>query len=252
MNVFKDKRKRRALIWIGSSLLAIGLIIGAFFIYVGDYYKADTEAIDAFCDTSAMGVAQEKISGGLVYSLEYESCEVGFIFYPGGKVEYTAYEPLMRELASHGVVCVLMEMPFNLAVFDINAADGIREMFPAVREWYIGGHSLGGSMAASYLEKHSEDFSGLVLLGSYSTADLTKSGISVLSVYGSEDKVLDRKKYEKNKKNLPNDFSEIIIDGGNHAFFGAYGAQKGDGAANISNAEQIKKTAEKIARYFFT
>lgn len=251
MNVFKDKRKRRALIWIGGSLLVILLLVGVFFIYVGDYYRADTDAIEAFCDTTPTSVREEKISGALVYSAEHGGCDKGFIFYPGGKVEYTAYEPLMRELASHGVLCVLMKMPFNLAVFDINAADGIKEKFPAVTEWYIGGHSLGGSMAASYLEKHSGTFSGLVLLASYSAANLNKGELSVLSIYGSEDKVLNRKKYESNKKNLPEDLLEIVIEGGNHAFFGTYGQQKGDGEANISNAEQIKKTAEEMARYFY-
>ncbi len=82
----------------------------------------------------------------------------GLIFYPGGKVEYTAYQPLMAACAERDILCVLVEMPFNLAVFDINAADGIQEQYPEVGHWYIGGHSLGGSMAASYLSKHTEKF----------------------------------------------------------------------------------------------
>jgi hypothetical protein len=99
-------------------------------------------------------------------------------------------------------------------------------------------------MAASYLEKHSEDFSGLLLLGSYSTANLSEKNLKVLSVYGSHDGVMKKDKYEKNLKNLPEDFTEIIIDGGNHAYFGAYGEQKGDGTAKISRKEQIEATAK--------
>ena len=162
-------------------------------------------------------------------------------------MEHRAYIPLMQTLSKQGVLCVLVEMPINLAVFDINAADGIQKDYPQIEEWYIGGHSLGGSMAASYLEKHTDEYEGLVLLGSYSTVNLCESGISVLSIYGSEDKVMNREKYAENKSNLPDDFTEIIIDGGCHAYFGMYGAQDGDGTPTITDDEQITFTADKIA-----
>ena len=176
-----------------------------------------------------------------------ENATAGLIFYPGGKVEYTAYIPLMEACASKGIFCVLMEMPFNLAVFDIDAAEGYSEKYPQIESWYIGGHSLGGSMAASYLADHTEDFEGLILLGSYSTADLSHTDLRVLSVYGSEDGVLNRKKYEKNLSNLPKDFRETVIQGGCHAYFGMYGEQKGDGTPTISPKEQILFTADEIS-----
>jgi len=139
-------------------------------------------------------------------------------------------------------------LPFNLAVFDVNAADGIQEKYPEIQDWYIGGHSLGGSMAASYLADNAEEYEGLILLGSYSTADLSDTDLDVLSVYGSEDKVMSRENYEENKLNLPDDFTEIVIDGGCHAYFGMYGAQDGDGIAAITNEEQISLTAEHIVK----
>ena len=154
----------------------------------------------------------------------------------------------MAELARMGVLCVLVEMPFNLAVFDINAADGIQEQYPHIEDWYIGGHSLGGSMAASYLADHVDEYEGLILLGSYSTADLSDTDLDVLSIYGSEDKVLNREKYDENKSNLPDDFSEVVIEGGCHAYFGMYGAQDGDGTPTISNHEQIRLTVESIIK----
>ncbi|MBP3329287.1 MAG: hypothetical protein J6L89_00480 [Clostridia bacterium] len=175
-----------------------------------------------------------------------ESVKAGLIFYPGGKVEYTAYEPLMKACADRGIMCVLLEMPFHLAVFDVNAADGIQQKFPEIEKWYIGGHSLGGSMASSYLSKNIDSYEGLILLGSYSTADLSETDLDVLSVYGSEDKVLNREKYEENRINLPEDFTEFVIDGGCHAYFGIYGEQAGDGKAAITAPEQIVITAEKI------
>ena len=213
--------------------------------YLGNYYHADEGAIAVFNADENITVSVSD-NGNIVF--EPQNATRGFIFYPGGKVEHRAYEPLLAELAREGVLCVIVKMPFNLAVFDINAADGIQEQYPLIEEWYIGGHSLGGSMAASYLEKNSEDYEGLILLGSYSTADLSNTDIEVLSIYGSEDKVMNREKYDKNKSNLPNNFTEIVIDGGCHAYFGMYGAQDGDGMPTISNKEQIILTAENIIK----
>lgn len=104
-------------------------------------------------------------------------------------------------------------------------------------------------MAASYLADHEDDYAGLILLGSYSTADLSETKLDVLSVYGSEDHVLNQEKYTKNKSNLPEDFTEVVIDGGCHAYFGMYGSQDGDGIPTLSNEEQIGKTVEEIVRF---
>lgn len=79
----------------------------------------------------------------------------------------------------------------------------------------------------------------MILLGSYSTANLSNTSLKVISVYGSEDDVLNQEKYEKNKKNLPADFCEYEIEGGCHSYFGMYGLQKGDGVPSIENDEQI-------------
>ena len=103
-------------------------------------------------------------------------------------------------------------------------------------------------MAASHLADHAEDYEGLILLGSYSTADLSDTDLDVLSVFGSEDKVMNREKYDKNKKNLPNGFGEFVIDGGCHAYFGMYGAQEGDGTPTITVEEQIRITVENIVK----
>lgn len=245
MNTLADKRKRKTFIIIASVVLALALIVGACAVYLSDCYRADEGAIAVFN-------AEENITVTVLDNenviFEPQNATSGFIFYPGGKVEHRAYEPLLAELAREGVLCVLVKMPFNLAVFDINAADGIREAYPEIEEWYIGGHSLGGSMAASYLEKNADAYEGLILLGSYSTADLSATKLDVLSVYGSEDRVMNRDKYEENKSNLPDSFTEIVINGGCHAYFGMYGAQDGDGTPTISNQEQIRLTAEEIIK----
>ena len=176
---------------------------------------------------------------------EPEDPVAGFIFYPGGKVEYTAYSPLMLALAEQDILCVLLEMPFNLAVLDSSAAEGIPEQYPEIDCWYIGGHSLGGSMAASYAAEHTEDYAGLVLLAAYSTAEIMN--MDVISLYGSEDGVLNREKYLDYRGNLPKSTEEIIIEGGNHAGFGSYGFQDGDGESLISGEDQVEITADALA-----
>lgn len=244
MNILYNKRKRKILIITASIVLAFALMIGACAIYLSDYYRADIVAINAFMP---QGTTWEEEPEGVI-SFVPEGATRGLIFYPGGKVEYTAYVPLMQACAENGILCILLKMPFNLAVLDINAAEGIQNKYPEIEDWYIGGHSLGGSMAASYLENNVEDYEGLILLGSYSTADLSDTNLDVLSVFGSEDKVLNREKYEKNKSNLPNDFTEYVIDGGCHSYFGMYGEQDGDGTPKITNEEQIRLTVESIVK----
>ena len=246
MSFLADKRNKKIFITLASVLSALLIAFIACLVYVNDYYRADTDAISAFAPVNYVEETTSK-DGTMIFAPE--DAKAGFIFYPGGKVEYKAYIPLMRACASEGILCVLVEMPFNLAVLDINAADGIKENYPEIDKWYIGGHSLGGSMAAAYLSDNAEDYIGLILLGSYSTKNLSEKGIAVLSVYGSEDKVLNREKYEINKTNLPKDFTELVIDGGCHAYFGMYGEQSGDGAAAISNEQQIYITALAISEF---
>ena len=240
------RNRKRIVICITATVLSLALIFVGGAVYVSDYYRADTGAIKAFSENCA--VQSTHLSDGVI-SYGDEGSEIGFIFYPGGKVEYTAYEPLMLALASKGILCVLVEMPFHLAVLDVNAADGVRERFPAVKSWYIGGHSLGGSMAASYLAKHTEEFDGIVLLGSYSTADLSDKQLRALSIFGSEDLVMNREKYRRYRTNMPSEFTEIELDGGCHAYFGMYGRQEGDGEPAISAVEQIRMSAEHISLF---
>ena len=240
------KQRTKLLRCIIITLAVIITTAAACFIYTGIYYRTDESAAQAFAQANSY--ADAKTSGNMrIYEASEARC--GLIFYPGGKVQFDAYEPLMQACAARGIHCVLLKMPGNLAVLDINAADGIREMFPGIEKWYIGGHSLGGSMAAAYLDKHADDFDGLILLASYSTADLSGFDTAVLSVYGSEDGVLNAEKYAENKKNLPEGFTEIIIPGGCHANFGMYGPQKGDGAPSITNEAQILFSADTIADF---
>lgn len=229
--------------WVGGLLAAALLLCAAFGVYCLDYYRMDEQAARLCAD----GAICESFDDYMVFRAE--NSDAGLVFYPGGKVECGAYAPLMEALRERGVTCVLCKMPFNLAVFKGDAAGPARELAGSVKRWYIGGHSLGGVMAADYAAKHPDSFQGLLLLASYSPADLSHSGLRVLSVYGSKDGVLNRDAYESHRGNLPEDSGELVIAGGGHAYFGCYGQQKNDGVPAISQTEQIELTAEAAAAF---
>ena len=240
--ITKETKKKSKKIYITGCVAVLVLLFASICMwYVNDYYRADKTAMETF--QMASNVSRTVLADGTVV-FEPEQAEVGFIFYPGGKVEHTAYEPLLQTLAAEGILCALVEVPLRLAILEVDAAEGIAKQYPEVEDWYIGGHSLGGSAAAMYLEEHTDEFAGLILLGSYSTVDLSESDLEVLSVYGSKDNVLNKDNYLESKENLPQDFTEVIIEGGCHAYFGVYGEQAGDGTPTISNVEQIQMTVK--------
>ncbi len=220
------------------SILAVFVVmLIAVTVYLCDYYRADDAAL-ACVNTAA------NIDGNIVFAPE--APVAGVIFYPGGKVQAESYAPLMQALAEHNILAVLVPMPANLAVLGVNKADGIIASFPEIDAWYMSGHSLGGAMAAAYLSENAEDFDGLILLAAYSTVDIRHTELSVLSIYGDRDGVLNMESYEQSIGNLPADFAEVVIAGGCHAYFGAYGEQEGDGEALITRKEQIEKTVDAI------
>ncbi len=201
--------------------------------YAADYYAAREYELS--------NGAAEETEHYIVYGDTESTC--GFIFYPGAKVEESAYAPICDELAEAGVCCVVVKMPYHLAILDRDAAAQVMQELPDIEQWYIGGHSLGGAMAAGYAAEHESAFAGLILLAAYPTKALEE--LPVLSLYGSEDTVLNREKYEESIS-LAKHLTEHVIEGGNHAGFGNYGAQKGDGEAVISDEEQWQETVDYI------
>lgn len=208
--------------------------------YVNDYYHA--------VDVEEMLVSSEEVRVKQVdtgWFFDGAGEERALIFYPGAKVQTEAYAPLMYELAEQGVDCFLVDMPFRLAIFGLNRADTIMGAYD-YSEWYLAGHSLGGAMAASYAKNHLSELDGLIFLAAYSTVDLSEATFPVLSIYGSEDGVLNLEKVEEGRALMPAQYDEKIIEGGNHAGFGSYGAQDGDGTALLTAQEQWEVTVSFI------
>jgi len=225
---------RAARIALISILSVVIVFAGAFLVYTSDYYRADATAVAAMANNDGSVYAQD---GFIVFSAK-EDFDTALVFYPGGKVEYTAYAPLLEQLSQHGIACILPKMPFNLAVFDTNAADRVLSAFPHVKNFYLAGHSLGGAMASSYMEKNGGKFKGLILLGAY---PLTDADVPTLAIYGSLETGWDRNKLRS--------AAQFKIEGGNHAQVGNYGAQKGDATATISREEQQALTVQRIVAF---
>ena len=239
-------RKKRIIIIASSIVGTITILAGTFFIYTSIYYHADQDRIDAYLTNRNVTITKLD-NGDLKVSGEKE--KAGIIMYPGAKVEYIAYEPLCASLAEHGYTSFIVQMPFNLAIFDVNAANGYIERYPDIKAWYMMGHSLGGSMASSYIAKHHDNYNGLILLGSYPDKSLVDFDTKLLSIYGSNDEVLDKTKYEEAKAKWPKKSQGYVIEGGCHAGFGMYGKQNNDGTPTITNEEQIELTTNSIAGY---
>jgi len=227
--------KRRTKIALLSIITLLVLLSGGFFLYASDYYHADGNALALANDPS-----QVEVQGDLLILDSDTPADTGFIFYPGGKVEAESYLPLLDQLRDQGVTCVLVKMPFNLAVFNQNGGEAAFDARPDIDHWLIGGHSLGGVMASSFAVDHPNQIEGVVLLGAYVYGGWTPD--KALTLYGSMDKVLDKTKI---------DYTEnvLVIEGGNHANFGDYGKQKGDGEATISKTEQQRQTVGAVIEF---
>ena len=234
-------KKIKTIILIVTCVIAVG--IGGIYWYVSDYYHADMNVVSI----NQSQMSYDENSESYVFKPQTET-KKGIIFYPGAKVDELAYQPLMLKLSQQGYLCVIAKMPFHFAVLKIGAADAIMSQYSQITDWYMMGHSLGGAMAAQYASEHSHLLKGLILLAAYSTEDLSSSGLSVMSIYGSEDHVLNKQKYKDCFSFLPENTKELIIEGGNHAQFGNYGIQSGDGEATIDSSEQQNQTVEFVIK----
>lgn len=226
----KTKKSWPKRLLLGTLLLLV-LLTGGFFWYVSDYYRAEDLAVSVLSQGDNI-VQQDNLT---ILSPSISS-DTALIFYPGAKVEAIAYLPLLDQIRRTGVTCILVDMPFHMAIFDSDAAQDVMEQFPDVEHWYLAGHSMGGAMASQFASQHPQQVDDLILLGAYLYGDYPVE--QMLTVYGSLNQSVEDKL----------DYSENVVEiqGGNHAQFGNYGLQKGDPPATISSQEQQKQTVTAI------
>ena len=233
---------QKAIKWI-IPIFIILLLAGGFLVYAGIYYHADATALAALNSDDAVSVTPASYG----WFFDGPSAEKALIFYPGAKVEETAYAPLLHKLAQEGMDVCLVKMPLRFAFFGADKADAVMKAYD-YEHWYIGGHSLGGAMAAEYAAGHSDQLTGLILFAAFPTKQISDALLEI-SIYGSEDRVLNMAKIEAGRALAPAEYYEYEIAGGNHAQFGNYGVQKGDGTAGITGPEQQQSAVDFIIQH---
>lgn len=230
----KRKMKKPIKILLIISIIFAGLLLASvvgFFIYVSGYKTLDAEY---------MYILEEENVYCYDDMVHFEAdSDVGLIFYQGGNVDYLAYAPLMQKFQAQNINCFLVDAPFNMAIFGINKADDIIDEYSSITNWYVGGHSLGGVAANSYADDNADKIKGVVFLGIYLSSDYDVE--NTITIYGSNDlRVGDSVTYTTNVH---------VIEGGNHAQFGNYGTNSGDGEATITSDEQQNITAELVSAF---
>ena len=231
--------------------ILLGLLVVVAFMGIGFVVWAETplgpesEALAALESDSQVMIT---IDDYITFAPTNVEPTTGFIFYPGGRVDYRSYAAPLHELAAQGYLVILVPVRLNLAFFEIKAAQAPIDANPQIEHWVVGGHSLGG-VASALFAKDNPEIDGLIFWASYPADDsFRNSDIKVVSIYGTND-MAGVEKFEETKALLPQDTQFVVIDGGNHAQFGDYGPQPGDNPATISSAEQQKQVVEASANF---
>lgn len=232
-------------IFLGLVILLV-LAAGGFVFWASSSQGPSQEALLAM--KSGGGVAVESSADWTVFRPQDVQPEVGLIFYPGGRVDTRSYAPLLSMIARRGYQVVVVAMPLNLAVFGVEKAQQVIAAFPQVKAWAIGGHSLGGSMAAQFAINHPGVLRGLVFWAAYPPSSMAgRSDLQITLISASHDGLSTPDKIEASRQLLPRTTDFVVISGGNHAQFGSYGDQPGDNPATIAPASQWQQVVDATA-----
>lgn len=244
----------RVLLWTLAVLMALVLVAGtAFLAWALNPHRAEPGPLAAAAENPAV-VVEHRDSAVAVAPAE-EPSGTGVVFYPGARVEADAYVAAWAPVVARtGVTVVLPELRLNLALLDSDRGESAVGTAPDISEWYLGGHSMGGAFAAQHLGTGDGDveWAGLVLWASYAveSADLAdRDDLRVLSVAGGRDGVLTPDEVEERRPNLPGDAVVEVVEGMNHAQFGAYGDQAGDEEPELTDAQAHEALTEITAAF---
>lgn len=229
---------------IKTILITSTLLIGLCSVFAYRTYQADKVALELIYSNQSISI-QETLDYYLITPIVNNTDNPTIIFYSGGLVTTSSYLYNMGIIAAKlSTRVVLIKPPLNLAIVPSISLETIKSRLN-LQSLILTGHSLGG-VKACLDYKPNIGIKKLVLMGSYCTNDLSKEGFELVSLYGSNDKVLQLKNLEDAKKNTPSKSIFKVIEGANHSIFGSYGKQAGDGKADISKTEFL----DLVSKYF--
>ena len=227
--------RRRAVLRTVAALLVAVIVVGAsgFLVYANVTSAAEREPLAEVADDPSVVIDYSRDS--VVLTPASDANGDGLVFIAGAKIEPVAYAYKLSGLVDAGYTVVIVRPFLNFGLFETRPLSAFTGLAPSVSDWFVGGHSLGGVKACMYAD--SPDVQGLVLFGSYCANDLSGSDLAVVSLSGSADGLSTPDKIDANKKYLPADTTFVEIEGANHAAFGDYGLQAGDGDSSIDDSD---------------
>jgi hypothetical protein len=235
-----------------TALVALVLGVVVFLVWTQLVLPADRDAAQAVFDNPRVSVTDTPES--VILTPSGDPAETGLVFLPGAKVDPYAYlATLAGTVESTGLTVVITKPTLNLAFFDQRPLSAFTAAAPDVGTWFVGGHSLGGVRACMLADTAAESgtpVSGLVLFGSYCASPVAED-LAVLSLSGSADGLSTPAKVDAAAGLLPEDATVVQVEGANHAAFGAYGAQPGDGVATITPAEAQQAITDALTGFVF-
>jgi hypothetical protein len=227
------------------------LVLAGFTIWAGNPAEPQPESTQSLDDTPE--VKFTKLNNWLVFEPTASASVTGLILYPGGRVDPQAYAPHAQAIAANGFSVIVVPMPLNFAFLGVNRATQVIEAFPGIKHWAVGGHSLGGAMAAEFVKDHPQEIDGLALWASYpaENTDLSALEIQAMSIYATNDGLATAEEVLSARPRLPAGTRFVEIPGGNHAGFGWYGPQGGDGELEITKLTQQSQIVESMVFFLY-
>ena len=237
-------RLRRIRITGWTALTSLVVTVVGFLTFFHIVFPADRAAtLDVFRDSR---VAVEARDRKVVMSPTGDTHSVGVLYFPGARVDPYSYLYPLADVAAQGATVVIVDPLFNMALIDTRGVEELTGDLPAISEWVLAGHSLGGVKAC--LEASHPSVTHLVLFASYCATDISSLDIDVLQVVGSQDGLLDNDLRLEATSLLPaGEETTLVIPGANHADFGTYGPQPGDGPSAYTHEEMRSLITEAFA-----
>lgn len=243
------RRRRRSVVVGGRALAALlSLAIAGSIVYLRPFGATD-DALGSMEGTDTVSVTTTPtritLTPRSAAGTSAPSIRSGLIFQPGARVDPRAYVRLLSPISAAGVLVVIVKQPLGIGFTATGAPSGIIQDHPDVAHWSVGGHSLGGVAASSYVEDHPDQVDGLLLWASFPLGSLAGlDDLDVMSVYGTEDGLATPEDIEDSRSDLPPDTTFVDVEGAVHAFFGDYGEQPGDGVPTVGREQAQTEIVE--------
>lgn len=170
----------------------------------------------------------------------------GLVVYPENNVSPAAYAYKMAGVAQSGVVVIIVKTPLNIPQLDTRTLVDFAKLAPEVTDWYVAGHGEGGKKACEQAE--GTQYKGIILLGSYCTV-MVHDSVKALDIQGGNDRIINKNDADYNATNLAYSSEKQAIPGLNHAGFGNYGKQDGDGQLDLPDADVRVRLANLISKF---